>query len=72
MAEHRTMIECATYTYGTATREMQRVVNDYATRASGGVFLLNLQDEVRLFSSSWYDEWSYLGKVYVNPGMQLT
>jgi hypothetical protein len=71
MAEHRTTIECATYTHATATREMQRLVNDYATRAGGGVFPLNLQDEVRLFSSSWYEEWSYLGQVYINTGMQL-
>jgi hypothetical protein len=72
MAGHRTRIECATYTYSTATRKMHKLVNDYATSADGGVFPLNLHDEVRLFSSSWYEEWSYLGKVYVNPGMQLT
>jgi hypothetical protein len=72
MIEHRTMILGVATNKTTAVRTMMQTVDDITARSAFPIFLrFPSTDEIRLYSDQWCEARNYLGKVYVNPGIQL-
>jgi hypothetical protein len=69
---HKTTIRGVSLRKTIAGREMESVIRDIIAQSEFPVYRQNLPDEVRLFSTESYAGASYLGKVYISSGMQLT